>query len=57
MVSALKKPFRNIWMPGVYRVILGTAAITQPDFLENMVAKYGEKIAVGVDIKDGMDCY
>ena len=32
----------------------GTAAITQPDFLENMVAKYGEKIAVGVDIKDGM---
>ena len=39
---------------GVYRVILGTAAITQPDFLENMVAKYGEKIAVGVDIKDGM---
>lgn len=39
---------------GVYRVILGTAAITQPDFLEKMVAKYGEKIAVGVDIKDGM---
>lgn len=39
---------------GVYRVILGTAAITQPDFLEKMVTKYGEKIAVGVDIKDGM---
>ena len=38
---------------GVYRVILGTAAITQPDFLENMVAKYGEKIAVGVDARDG----
>lgn len=39
---------------GVSRVILGTAAITQPDFLERMVAKYGDKIAVGVDIKDGM---
>lgn len=39
---------------GVSRVILGTAAITQPDFLERMVAKYGNQIAVGVDIKDGM---
>lgn len=39
---------------GVYRVILGTAALKQPDFLERMVKKYGEKIAVGVDIKDGM---
>lgn len=39
---------------GVYRVILGTAALTQPDFLEQMVKKYGEKIAVGVDMKDGM---
>lgn len=39
---------------GVYRVILGTAAVTSPDFLEAAVAKYGDKIAVGVDLSDGM---
>ena len=39
---------------GVFRVILGTAAVQNPLFLEEMVQKYGEKIAVGVDIKDGM---
>lgn len=39
---------------GVSRVILGTAALTNPAFLEEMAAQYGEKIAVGVDCKDGM---
>ena len=38
---------------GVGRVILGTAAVTDPAFLEAALAKYGEKIAVGVDLKDG----
>ena len=38
---------------GVDRVILGTAAVTDPDFLEAALQKYGEKIAVGVDLKDG----
>ncbi len=38
---------------GVSRVILGTAAVENRDFLINAVAKYGDKIAVGVDIKDG----
>ncbi len=38
---------------GVDRVILGTAAVNDPDFLKAAVTKYGEKIAVGVDIKDG----
>ena len=38
---------------GVNRVILGTAAVTDPVFLEAALAKYGEKIAVGVDLKDG----
>lgn len=38
---------------GVKRVILGTAAVTDEDFLKESVALYGEKIAVGVDIKDG----
>ncbi len=38
---------------GVSRVILGTAAVTDEDFLKNAVEQYGERIAVGVDIKDG----
>ncbi len=38
---------------GVFRVILGTAAVQKPDFLADMVQKYGERIAVGVDIRDG----
>jgi phosphoribosylformimino-5-aminoimidazole carboxamide ribotide isomerase len=38
---------------GVNRVILGTSAVTDPEFLVSAVAKYGDKIAVGVDIKDG----
>ena len=38
---------------GVNRVILGTAAVENQDFLKTAVKKYGDKIAVGVDIKDG----
>ena len=38
---------------GVNRVILGTAAVTDRAFLKEALAKYGEKIAVGVDLKDG----
>ena len=38
---------------GIDRVILGTAAVTDPDFLQKAVSTFGDKIAVGVDIKDG----
>lgn len=38
---------------GVDRVIIGTAAVTDPDFLEEAVKRFGDKIVVGVDIKDG----
>lgn len=38
---------------GVGRVILGTVAIQNFEFLKQMVAKYKEKIAVGVDAKNG----
>ena len=38
---------------GVDRVILGTAAVTDPQFLKEAVETYGEKVAVGVDLKDG----
>ena len=39
---------------GINRVILGTSAINNPEFLKDMIKKYGpEKIVVGVDVKDG----
>ncbi|MGI6361687.1 MAG: 1-(5-phosphoribosyl)-5-[(5-phosphoribosylamino)methylideneamino]imidazole-4-carboxamide isomerase [Bacillota bacterium] len=38
---------------GINRVILGTAAVENFTFLTEMVKKYGEKIAVGVDAKNG----
>ena len=38
---------------GIDRVILGTAAVADKELLRQAVAEYGEKIAVGVDIKDG----
>lgn len=38
---------------GASRVILGTAAVTDPAFTAQAVAQYGEKIAVGADLKDG----
>lgn len=39
---------------GIWRVILGTAAVSDPAFLDAMLAKWGDRIAVGVDIRDGM---
>ncbi len=38
---------------GVSRVILGTAAVTDEEFLKKALEEYGEKIAVGADVKDG----
>lgn len=38
---------------GVDRVILGTAAVTDEGFAAEAAKKYGEKIAVGVDIREG----
>lgn len=38
---------------GVSRVILGTAAVNDEKFLCEAVEMYGEKIAVGADVKDG----
>ena len=38
---------------GVGRVILGTAAVTDEALLREAAERFGEKIAVGVDIKDG----
>lgn len=41
---------------GVSRVILGTSAIQNIGLLKDAVRKYGSKIAVGLDCKDGYVC-
>ena len=38
---------------GASRVILGTVAVTDEEFVRSAVEKYGDKIAVGADIADG----
>lgn len=39
---------------GVTRAILGSAAVKNPEFVKKAVQKYGERIAVGIDARDGM---
>ncbi|WP_226085849.1 1-(5-phosphoribosyl)-5-[(5-phosphoribosylamino)methylideneamino]imidazole-4-carboxamide isomerase [Mesobacillus sp. S13] len=38
---------------GVSRVIIGSIAVSNPEFAEEMVRKYGAKIAIGLDAKNG----
>lgn len=38
---------------GVDRVILGSSAIKDPEFVKAMLRQYGEKIAIGIDARDG----
>ena len=44
---------RRYFDAGLDRVILGTAAVTDPAFLRDAVEACGDRIAVGVDLKDG----
>ncbi len=43
----------EVFAMGVWRAVIGSAAVTDPDFVRNAAAKYGERIAVGVDARDG----
>ena len=38
---------------GVYRAVIGSAAVSDPDFVAEAAARYGERVAVGVDARDG----
>ncbi|EGL14451.1 MULTISPECIES: 1-(5-phosphoribosyl)-5-[(5-phosphoribosylamino)methylideneamino]imidazole-4-carboxamide isomerase [Paenibacillus] len=38
---------------GVSRVILGTAAIEDRAFVQSLLAKHGENVAIGLDARDG----
>ncbi len=41
---------------GIDRAIIGTAAVTDEAFLRKALDRYAERIAVGVDVKDGLVC-
>jgi len=49
-----QKAIERILQSGVRRAILGTSALKDPAFAENMCKEYGHRIAVGIDAKDGM---
>lgn len=49
-MEAVEKYLEN----GVARVIIGTSALSDPDFVKTAVQKYGDRIAVGIDAKDGL---
>ncbi|EOR22700.1 1-(5-phosphoribosyl)-5-[(5-phosphoribosylamino)methylideneamino] imidazole-4-carboxamide isomerase [Niallia nealsonii AAU1] len=38
---------------GVTRVIIGSIAVSQPEFAMEMIRKYGDGIAIGIDAKNG----
>jgi len=48
------KDIEHVLDIGLNRVILGTIALKEPDFIESVCKDYSEKIAVGIDAKDGM---
>lgn len=39
---------------GAARVVVGTLAVESPGTLENLVRRFGSRIAVGIDAKDGL---
>lgn len=40
---------------GVWRAVIGSAAVSDPEFVREAMAKYGpERVAVGIDAKDGL---
>ncbi len=39
---------------GVDRIILGTVAVTDPELLKRAIERFGDKIAVSADVKDGV---
>lgn len=49
-MDAVKSYLEN----GVERVIIGTSALSDPEFLARAIDIYGGRIAVGIDAKDGM---
>lgn len=47
------KDLEEVFSLGVYRAVIGSAAVSDPEFVREAVNTYGERIAVGIDTKDG----
>ncbi len=43
----------EVFSLGIYRAVIGSAAVSNPEFVKEAVAVYGERIAVGIDTKGG----
>lgn len=44
----------EVFSLGVWRCVIGSAAVSHPEFVKEAAAKYGERIAVGIDAMDGI---
>ena len=44
----------EVFALGVWRCVIGSAAVSHPEFVKEAVARYGERIAVGIDAMDGI---
>ncbi len=42
-----------VFQAGVGRAVIGSAAVSDPDFVRAAVERYGERVAVGIDTQDG----
>jgi phosphoribosylformimino-5-aminoimidazole carboxamide ribotide isomerase len=47
------KDLEAVFALGVYRAVIGSAAVTDPDFVEEAAKQYGDRVAVGIDTLDG----
>ncbi len=48
------KTIEDYLREGISRIILGSAAVKNPDLVAEAVKEFGDKIAVGIDARDGM---
>ncbi|MGL4382768.1 MAG: 1-(5-phosphoribosyl)-5-[(5-phosphoribosylamino)methylideneamino]imidazole-4-carboxamide isomerase [Bacilli bacterium] len=44
---------RSLFAIGVKRLIIGTKAIEDENFVKTLISQYGDAIAIGIDVKDG----
>lgn len=47
------KSLEKVLSLGVERAILGTAIIAEPEFVEDACAKFGDRVAAGIDAREG----
>lgn len=47
---------KQYFTAGIHRLIIGSAAVKQPEFLDQLISRYPGRIAVGVDVLDNYVC-